>query len=386
MFAKLSKDLAKKGRSSSVIIVGGGIIGTMHAWLALEAGHEVTHIERGILPRSASVRNFGLVWVSGREAGKELDLAIRARELWGDIGSRAEIGFRANGSLTIATNEEEWAILQEAIEMPDAKKRGFELLTRDHVHSLEPVLAGDYFGALRCTLDAAVEPPFLLAGLRREMAKNSKYTWVPGCEIVKYKVRESGHSVKSSDGQKFSADRIVFVPGSEHKGFLADYFEGAPIRRVRLQMGATVPLAQRLSHSIADGDSLRYYPAFKNLSLHTLPSQSEVATALKMQLLLVQRADGSCTIGDTHEYDEPFDHELAEAPYEHLRSVITKIFGVEAPQIERRWDGVYSQSTSKDIYFRKEIEPGAVIVTGGGGRGNSLAPAIAEETIRSWQK
>ena len=386
MFAKLSKDLAKKPRKSSVIVVGGGIIGTMHAWFALEAGHEVTHIERDLLPRSASVRNFGLIWVSGREAGEELNLALRARELWGEIGSRAEIGFRANGSLTIATNEEEWAVLQEAVEMPDARRRGFELLNREHVQSLEPVLAGNYLGALRCTQDAAVEPPFLLAGLRGEMAKNSRYTWISGCEIIKYKKRESGHSIKSSDGQKFSADRIVFVPGSEHKGFLSEFFEGAAIRRVRLQMGATTPLAQRLTHSIADGDSLRYYPAFKDLSVGKLPPQGEIAAALKMQLLLVQRADGSCTIGDTHEYDEPFDHELIEAPYEHLRSVISKIFGVEAPLIERRWDGVYSQSTSKEIYFRKEIEPGAEIVTGGGGRGNSLSPAIAEETIRSWQE
>ena len=382
----MAKESGKKRRPQTVIVVGGGIIGTMHAWLALEAGFAVTHIERDLLPRSASVRNFGLIWVSGRESGAELQLALRARELWGRIGSQADIGFRANGSLTIATNDQEWAVLQEAVEMKDSGQRGFELLTREHVQSLEPVLAGDYFGALRCTTDAAVEPPFLLAGLRNEMSKNADYKWIPGCEIVKYKKTDSGHSVKGSEGQKFSGDRIVFVPGSEHRGFLSDYFDGAPIRRVRLQMGATVPLAQRLSHSVADGDSLRYYPAFKDLSLHTLPPQSQVASERKMQLLLVQRADGSCTIGDTHEYDEPFDHELIEAPYEHLRGVISKIFGVDAPQIERRWDGVYSQSTSKDIYFRKEIEPGAAIVTGGGGRGNSLAPAIAEETIRSWQK
>jgi len=153
---------------------------------------------------------------------------------------------------------------------------------------------------------------------------------------------------------------------------------------VRLQMGATVPLAQKLSHSVADGDSLRYYPAFKDLSLHTLPLQTGVAAERKMQLLLVQRLDGSCTIGDTHEYVEPFDHEIQEAPYEHLSQVISNLFGTPAPKIERRWDGVYSQSTSKDIYFRKEIAKGAVIVTGGGGRGNSLAPAIAEETIQAW--
>ena len=42
-----------------VLIVGGGIIGTMHAVLALENGYEVVQLERDHQAQSASVRNFG---------------------------------------------------------------------------------------------------------------------------------------------------------------------------------------------------------------------------------------------------------------------------------------------------------------------------------------
>jgi hypothetical protein len=38
----------------------------MHAWQALVRGHEVVQIERELEARGASVREFGLVWVSGR--------------------------------------------------------------------------------------------------------------------------------------------------------------------------------------------------------------------------------------------------------------------------------------------------------------------------------
>ena len=149
-------------------------------------------------------------------------------------------------------------------------------------------------------------------------------------------------------------------------------------------MAATAPLGARLGHSIADADSMRYYPAFKDLSLKLLGAQTEIAAQFKMQLLLIQRLDGSMTIGDTHEYNEPFTHEIHEAPYDHLFTVMNNIFGREVPRIERRWDGVYSQSTSEEIYVRREIAPGAHIVTGGGGRGNTLSPAIAEETVNKW--
>src|ERR1035441_6698992 len=64
------------------VIVGGGIIGTMHALEACHRGWDVIHLEADPGPRRASVRNFGLVWVSGRAPGPELDLALRARDLW----------------------------------------------------------------------------------------------------------------------------------------------------------------------------------------------------------------------------------------------------------------------------------------------------------------
>ena len=55
-----------------IVIVGGGIIGTMHAFLAVRAGHRVVQIEREDEAGGASVRNFGLVWISGRAPGAEL--------------------------------------------------------------------------------------------------------------------------------------------------------------------------------------------------------------------------------------------------------------------------------------------------------------------------
>src|ERR1700677_2388683 len=86
-----------------VVIVGGGVIGTMHAWEACRRGWEVVHLEADPGPRRASVRMFGLVWVSGRAPGPELDLALRARELWEEIAGQApDVGFRPDGSLTIA--------------------------------------------------------------------------------------------------------------------------------------------------------------------------------------------------------------------------------------------------------------------------------------------
>src|SRR5580704_11763435 len=93
-------------KNTRVVVVGGGVLGTMHAYTARLHGYEVVQLEREAGPRGASVRNFGLVWVSGRAAGPELALAQRARELWGEIGAKVSgLGFRPRGSLTVVRTE-----------------------------------------------------------------------------------------------------------------------------------------------------------------------------------------------------------------------------------------------------------------------------------------
>jgi glycine/D-amino acid oxidase-like deaminating enzyme len=42
---------------------------------------------------------------------------------------------------------------------------------------------------------------------------------------------------------------------------------------------------------------------------------------------------------------------------------------------------VYSQVTDDRLYYRSEVEPGVLLVTGPGGRGMTMSPAIAEETF-----
>jgi glycine/D-amino acid oxidase-like deaminating enzyme len=101
--------------------------------------------------------------------------------------------------------------------------------------------------------------------------------------------------------------------------------------------------------------------------------------------LLVQRADGGLTIGDTHEYAEPFAFDVDEDAYDHLRGRAEALLGGPIPRVQRRWAGVYSEVDPPGgaaLYHRSEPEPGVVLVTGAGGRGMTCSPAIAEETFR----
>jgi FAD dependent oxidoreductase TIGR03364 len=366
-----------------VIIVGGGVLGTMHALAARKRGFEVVQLEREREARGASVRNFGLVWVSGRRAGAEVALALRARQLWAEIGEQVPgAGFRADGSLTLAADDVELSVLKEAAALPDADQRGFELHDPVRVREVNPALRGEYAGGLWCRNDAIVEPRLAQPALRAYLASAGQgYTWLPGREVTEI----AANAVRDHTGQWHRGDLVVLCTGATLTGVVGPHLAGfpaPPVRRVRLQMMQTRPFPQRLTTSLADGDSLRYYPAYDLPARTGLAPQQPAAALARAQLLLVQRADGSLTIGDTHEYDEPFTFDVDEDAYDHLRARAETLLGTPLPPVQRRWAGVYCEVTGGGaLYHRSDVAPGVVLVTGPGGRGMTCSPAIAEETF-----
>mgnify|MGYP001039043211 CR=1 FL=1 len=370
-----------------IVVIGAGILGTTHAWQAVLRGHDVVHLEREREARGASVRNFGLVWVSGRSPA-ELPVSLRSRELWEQLGTDVpDIGFRANGSLTLARTPAELAVAEDVAARPDATARGLTLLDPTDVRRRNPAVRGDHLAGLHCARDAAVESRVALPALRAWLEKTGRYTFHPDREVVAVENLPGGGAVAvDATGVDHPGDLVLFCPGAAYGGIVRDLVGDLPVRRVRLQMMQTAPLGEALTTSIADGDSFRYYPAFQGSTLDALRAtqpQPDVAERYRMQLLCVQRLHGGLTIGDTHAYDEPFDFDLDDAPYRHLTDVAEALLGRPVPPVVRRWSGVYAQTTAPedpDSPVHRTHRDDIWVITGPGGRGMTLGPAIGEAT------
>ncbi len=126
-----------------MVIVGGGMLGTMHAVTARRRGLAIAHLEREHEARGASVRNFGLVWVSGRRAGPELRLALRARELWDELGARRPgPASGPPGSLHPRHRDAELALLKEAAGAAGRGTARLRAARRGGVREVNPALRG----------------------------------------------------------------------------------------------------------------------------------------------------------------------------------------------------------------------------------------------------
>ncbi len=375
-------DIEQTLEGQRVVVVGAGVLGTMHAFFALARGASVVHLERDPVPNGATVRNFGLVWVSGRAVGAELSMAQRARDLWEHIAIDVPgIGFRANGSITLVSNLHELQVVEKALLRSDANARGFELLDREAVVKRNPALQGDFVSGLYCGRDAAVESRSALGAIRQFMETTGRYDYRPGRELVG--IEE--HGVIDHGGVHHGGDRVILCLGATLSGFAAELFEEEPLRKVRLYMAETEPLGRPLTTSIANGDSFRYYPGFTSFADEFLDRQPPLAAQYAIQLLCQQRLHGGLTIGDTHEPETPGLFETHDRPMDLIEAAARLVIGPEMPRIERRWSGVYHQLRDPmpdEVYFRKEVAPGVSAITGAGGRGMTLAPAIAEESFQ----
>jgi FAD dependent oxidoreductase TIGR03364 len=365
-----------------VVVVGGGVFGTMHALFALARGASVVHLERDAVPSGATVRNFGLIWVSGRAVGRELTLALRARELWEDVAADVpDVGFRANGSITLINDVRELEVAQRAMLRSDADAREFELLSSDEVRRRNPALRGDFSCGLYCGRDAAVESRSALGALRTYMENTGRYEFLPRTELAGV----VDHAAIDHRGVHYAGDHVVLCLGATLSGFAAELFEDEPLRKVRLYMAETEPLQESLTTSVANGDSFRYYPGFAEFAREYLEDQTSPAADFAIQLLCQQRLHGGLTIGDTHEPEVPGLFETLDRPMDVIEAAARLVIGPATPRIERRWSGVYHQLVDPApdvIYFRKQVARGVSAITGAGGRGMTLAPAIAEESFQ----
>ncbi len=242
-------------------------------------------------------------------------------------------------------------------------------------------MAGDVTGALHCSRDAVVEPRQAPGALRAHLAARApaRYQFHPCRRVSALGVRR----VTDTEGTHWDGDLVVVATGAAYDQLPEASAFAAQLRRVRLQMLETEPYDTVLTTSLADADSLRYYPAYEKATLSALGAQDAMAAEHHLQLLLVQRPDRALTIGDTHAYTEPFDFALREDATGELLARARHILGADLPPVRWRWEGVYAQCLDGRVCLREQIAPGVWLVTGPGGRGMTCSPAIAADTLRA---
>ena len=111
------------------VIVGGGVLGTFHAYHALELGLKVCLVEKDIYPKGATTQNFGQVVPSGMNS-KWQKFGRESLKIYKEIQSQFDISIRQNGTVYLASNEEEEQLLMELRAINNGNDYTSKMLTK----------------------------------------------------------------------------------------------------------------------------------------------------------------------------------------------------------------------------------------------------------------
>jgi Rieske 2Fe-2S family protein len=142
-------------------------------------------------------------------------------------------------------------------------------------------------------------------------------------------------------GDRHDGDLVVLCPGDAIELLPAGVVERTAMKRRNLQMLGTTAPTPPLRTALADGDALRYYPAFDLPERVNLPPPDPIVEEFALQLLIAPRPDGSLTLGDTHVDDHPGAFGSNDDADDQLLVRARALLGDPGLRVRRRWTGSY---------------------------------------------
>lgn len=373
-----------------LIVIGGGALGTFHAYHALEKGLRVAVLEKDKRPASATVRNFGQVVPSGMNTKWQL-FGRESLRIYKELQQVFDISVRQNGSVYLASNEEEVALIEELSDINKNNDYESHLLTKEACLRKYPGLREDYVKAgLYFPAEVTVEPRVMIGRVLDYLISEKKLHYFGNTAVLACTAGLDGAKVTTAAGRQLSASKIIICSGAEFKLLYPDLFAQSNLEVTKLQMLQTVPQSNyRIDGSILTGLSIRRYEAFNEcpsyLSVKSKEDSDSFEKRWGVHVLFKQAMDGSVIIGDSHEYANAADiddlgFDVRDEVDDFIITEAKKIFDLPSFNIQNRWYGIYSQCRGQDI-FLQDIDDHIHIVTGIGGKGMTGAAGFSKENI-----
>ena len=360
-------------------VVGGGIVGLAHAYVAARAGKRVAVIERDARANGASIRNFGFITVTGQARGEHWAMARRTRDVWAEVAAAAGIPVHHHGLYLTARSAEAVAVIEAflATEMGE----GCRLLSAEAFRRESGGLgAADLAGALYIPHEIRVESREAIPALTRWLAEAMGVTFFN--ETVVFEAAPP--ALRTSRGP-IEAATVVVCPGDDFVTLYADRIAPYRLRKCRLSMLKLADPGLRLPAALMSDLGLARYQGYG-----ALPEARALEARLRAEhpdcfehgvhVIVAQGADGGLIVGDSHHYDHlpgPF------APAEAERCILEeyeRATGRAPPPVLERWTGVYAVADDRNWLVDTPADNvRLVIVTSG--TGASTGFGLAERVL-----
>jgi FAD dependent oxidoreductase TIGR03364 len=362
-------------------VVGAGIVGLATALAAVRRGLRVVVIDRDAQANGASVRNFGFITVTGQERGRMWTRARRSREVWHEVAAAAGIPIVHAGLWMTARRPESVEVLEAF--MATEMAAGCRLLSPAEARRRFPEMASPHVMAvLESTVELRVESRDAIPRLAAWLADAHGVTFLRQATVTSIDMPQ----VRTSRGA-VRTDRVAVCPGDDFNGLYADRLSAYPLTRCKLQMLRLADPGFKFPAAIMSDLGLGRYRGYSDLeAAQPLKARLAIDQAEHIKqgvhLIVVQSADGSLVVGDSHHYaatPDPFSQEEIDVL---ILEEYSAALGIRPPPVVERWTGTYASAPDRPVLIDAP-EPAVRVAIVTCGAGASTGFAIGEELVGS---
>ena len=357
-----------------LVIVGAGVVGLAHAYLASLARLKVAVIEANSAPIMASIRNFGFVTVTGQQRGHFYNLCMRTRNIWADIAQKHNLKVLHQGLYMAARRPEAEAVLEAFLKTEMGEKCQILKPSETNIPFTSKIKSVLY-SPHEIRIESREALPFLINILKHEMGVKFFFN-SPVLSVTNGKAYTNNGAIKY--------ENAVVCPGDNLNGLYSELIASLGIKKCKLQMLRLENPGFKFKGAIMSDLGLTRYLGYSELPeaealRKTL--QEEQAEHLKegIHLIAVQSSDGSLVVGDSHDYenpDTPFSHDYID---NLILDEYSHVIGAPPP-IRERWVGTYATAPNR-LYLDDTPEENVKLIIVTCGAGASSAFGIAEENL-----
>jgi FAD dependent oxidoreductase TIGR03364 len=366
-------------RTFDLAVVGAGIIGLACARAAALKGLRVVVIDRDAQTSGASVRNFGFINATGQERGAAWARARRTCAIWEEVARQAGIAILQRGLWMTTRRPEGVGILESFLKTEMGE--GCTLLSPAAARACCPELVNEQVHAvLRSSVDLRVESREAIPKITAWLAER----W--GVEFLRQTaVLSVAPPLLETSRGVVQAGAVVVCPGDDIFSLYPKRIARYQVSRCKLQMLRLADPGFRLPGALmSDLGLLRYagYSALAESAPLRVRLEAEQGEHLKhgIHLIVVQSADGSLIVGDSHHYATTPDCFADERIDRLILDEFAAATGRSPPAVRERWIGTYAAAPDRTMFIdAPACDVRIVMITSGSGA--SAGFAIGEEVV-----
>ncbi|QIB64941.1 NAD(P)/FAD-dependent oxidoreductase [Kineobactrum salinum] len=208
--------------STTVVIIGGGIIGVTAALTLAERNIPVVLLEKGHIAGEQSSRNLGWIRKTSRHVA-DVPLALAADRLWAEMPERIgqSVGYKQCGVMFLAKTEEQMTIHEAWARSVQSFCLDSQLLSAGEIDERIPNGKGQWAGGIYTPSDGRAEPSIAVSAMARAAIAKGAHL-IQNCAVRTLTTSGGKVSGVVTERGEIRCDQVLLAGGTWSRRFLGN--------------------------------------------------------------------------------------------------------------------------------------------------------------------